>query len=146
MNGESWRADNPGQLRERIEFFRKHLEEQNVWPICWKAFPYKDPRSLDQNALINCAYADISQSTEEGVVDVRRRCKLHFGVPILRAHDEEFRGVYDKIVRPHAYEDKLSIMDFLPVTSRMKKPQASEYLDTLFREHAGVRFQERKVA
>lgn len=51
MNGEAWIARNPGQLRERLEFFRKHLEEQNVWPICWTAKKYTDPRSVDQNAL-----------------------------------------------------------------------------------------------
>jgi hypothetical protein len=46
------------------------------------------------------------------------------------------------MVKPHDYEDKLAIMDFLPVTSRMKKPQATEYIDTVQREYAqrGVRF------
>ena len=146
MNGESWKADNPGQLRERIEFFRRHLEEQNVWPICWKAFPYEDPRSLDQNALINAAYGDIAKQMQEPVIDVRRRCKLHYGVPILRAYSEEFRRLYDRVLMPQPYEAKLLLMDYVKVTSDMKKPQATEYIDTLFREHPKVRFQERKVA
>lgn len=143
MQGEYWIARNPGELRKNVDNFVKHCEEKNVWPICWKSEPYKDPRSLDQNALINAAYADIAKQSGEGVVATRRRCKLHYGVPILRAHDEEFRGIYDRVVRSHAYEDKLEIMDYLPVTSRMKKPQATEYIETLFREHPNVRFQER---
>jgi hypothetical protein len=143
MSGDHWIARNPGELAERIVNFQRHLEDRNEWPIMWKAQLYEPPRSIDQNALIHAMYADIAkQSDGEGVVDVRRRCKLHYGVPILRAHDEEFRSVYDKMVKPHDYEDKLAIMDFLPVTSRMKKPQATEYIDTVQREYAqrGVRF------
>lgn len=143
MNGEAWKADNPGDLRKRLEFFRQHIEEKNVWPICWKAFPYKDPRSLDQNALIYAAYADISRQQEEPLIDVRRRCKLHYGVPILRAHCEEFRSIYDRVLKPQPYEAKLLLMDWVKVTSDMKKPQATEYIDTLLREHPQVRFQER---
>lgn len=100
--------------------------------------PLLEKRSLDQNALINVLYGDIARQIEgEGVVDIRRRCKLHFGVPILRANDAEFRKVYDSVVKPHPYETKLQIMDYLPVTSIMKKPQATEYIDTIQREYAG---------
>lgn len=147
--GDYWLARNPGELKTRLHAFGEHLEKRNEWPIAWKAEIYKDPRNLDQNALIYAMYADIAPQTDlGGVVDVRRHCKLRYGVPILRAHDEEFRAVYDKIVKQHTYEDKLEIMDFLPITSRMKKPQCTEYIDTVMREFAskGVRFQERQVA
>jgi hypothetical protein len=103
------------------------------------------PRSLSQNDLINAMYGDIAAHTEgEGIVDIRRRCKLHYGVPILRAHDAEFREIYDRVIKQHTYDDKLAMMDYLPVTSRMSKSQATEYIDTVQREYAekGVRFSE----
>lgn len=143
MQGEIFVARNPGELRTRLDNFGRMVEEQNIFPVFWKWGKYDKARSLDQNSIIHALYSDIAKQREgEGVIDVRRRCKLHFGVVILRAHDEEFRGIYDKIIRPHEYEDKLKIMDFLPVTSRMKKPQASEYIDTVIREYSelGVDF------
>ena len=117
------------------------------WKKCTEMeqpFMKKSDALTVQNDLIYMLYADIERYTEgEGIVDIRRRCKLHYGVPILRAHDEEFRKVYDKSVKPLPYEDKLEIMDFLPVTSRMKKPQATEYIETIMREYSqrGVQFQ-----
>lgn len=100
--------------------------------------PWSRHRTNDQNSFINTMYRDIAKQLDgEGIVDVRRRCKLHYGVPILRANDEKFRGIYDKVVRPHIYEDKILIMDFLPVTSLMNTAQASEYIETVIREYAG---------
>ena len=58
------------------------------------------------------------------------------GVPILRAGSEEFRAQYDKVIKPHDYETKLAIMEWLPVTSLMSKEQFSEYLDTVIREYS----------
>ena len=137
-------ARNPGDLRDKLDHFVRTTEDANEWPVCWEAKKYEADRTLPQNDLIYMLYADIERYTEgEGIVDIRRRCKLHYGVPILRAHDEEFRKVYDKSVKPLPYEDKLEIMDFLPVTSRMKKPQATEYIETIMREYSqrGVQFQ-----
>jgi len=145
MMGDFWLARSADEVRDRVEIFADWLIERDDYPVCWKAKRYVHPRTLDQNALINVLYGKIADQTEgEGVVDIRRRCKLHFGVPILRANDEAFRQVYDKVVKPHDYETKLEIMDYLPVTSRMKKDQATEYIETVQRDYAGrgVRFEE----
>jgi hypothetical protein len=92
-------------------------------------------RSLPQN---DCSFAWYEQLARELREDDtrgwRRFCKLHFGVPILRAEDEDFRAVYDKAVRPLDYERKLALMDYLPVTSLMTKAQKSKYLDDM-RDH-----------
>jgi len=141
---EFWMVSNEFQ-RDRCRDHVGGLDLSQKWRV--KVEPYQPTRSFDQNSIINAMYGDIAnQSDHEGVVDVRRRCKLHFGVPILRAHDADFRAVYDKIVRPHDYEDKLKIMDFLPVTSRMKKPQATEYIETVMREHVQKGFVFKEVA
>ncbi len=98
---------------------------------------YDPARSLDQNDLIYALYADIAkQKSDETTLDVKRRLKLHHGVPILRAEDKEFRHFYNQTVLNLDYESKLRSMDILPVTSRMKKKQSSQYIDTILDECA----------
>lgn len=94
-------------------------------------------RSLDQNAISHAIYAQVAAQLEDQTVqEVRAECKLRYGVPILRAGSEEFRAQYDKVIKPHDYETKLAIMEWLPVTSLMDKAQFSEYLDTVIREYS----------
>jgi len=94
-------------------------------------------RSRDQNDLSHALYAQIAAQLEDQTVqEVRAECKLRYGVPILRAGSEEFRAQYDKVIKPHDYETKLAIMEWLPVTSLMSKEQFSEYLDTVIREYS----------
>ena len=93
-------------------------------------------RSVEQNKLqrlwINEAVEQLEDETAE---EKRAYCKLHFGVPILRNENEEFREKYDRIIRPHSYEDKLTMMalplDF-PVTRLMTTGQKKRYLDDIW--------------
>jgi len=96
-------------------------------------------RSLDQNAISHCWYEQISRELrEETALGVKRYCKLHFAVPILRAEDEEFRSFYDHAIKPHLnYEEKLQAMDMVPVTSRMSVTQLSQYLEAMQVHFAG---------
>jgi hypothetical protein len=93
-------------------------------------------RSLDQNDMFYALYQQVAeQKDDESIRDVRRYCKLHFGVPILRASVPGFKAMYDKAIRDHLeYEEKLEAMDFLPVTRLMTKKQGTEYIDTIIRE------------
>lgn len=96
-------------------------------------------RSLNQNAISHAWYEQISRELGEGTPeDVKCECKLRFGVPILRAEDEDFREMYDASIKRHlSYEQKLKAMRFLPVTSLMTKNQLSRYLEDMQREYAG---------
>lgn len=93
-------------------------------------------RSVDQNRLqwlwVNEA---AEQLQDESAEDKRAYCKLHGGVPILRAENDEFREAYDRVIRPHSYEDKLVMMrvplDF-PVTRLMSTGQKKQYLDWMW--------------
>jgi hypothetical protein len=87
-------------------------------------------RSLDQNAISHAWYEQISRELREDAPDdVKAECKLRFGVPILRAHDEDFREIYDASMKGHlSYEQKLRAMRLLPVTSLMTVQQLSQYL------------------
>jgi hypothetical protein len=97
-------------------------------------------RSTEQNRLAFKWYVEISDQTGEDREDVRARCKLEIGVPILRAEQEKFRATYDRLIRPLAYPEKLALIrDIeLPVTSLMNVDQMSRYLDVVFRRHAEI--------
>ena len=101
----------------------------------------KGDRSLDQNAMINTLYGDIARQADDlSVLDVRRQCKLHYGIGILKAADPEFAAWYDANIKPMTYEAKLMLMTHLDVTSKFSKAQASEYLDTIIREYTSQGF------
>jgi len=87
-------------------------------------------RSGDQNAISHAWYAQVARELrEDDERGVKRFCKLHFGVPILRAEDDEFREAYDGTIRGAlSYPQKLVAMDMLPVTSRMTTIQLSKYM------------------
>lgn len=84
-------------------------------------------RSIPQNALTHAWYAQIARELrEDDELGWKCYCKLHHGVPIMRA-DDEFRSTYDAVIKPLAYEQKLVAMRCWPVTSLMTKEQLSKY-------------------
>jgi hypothetical protein len=95
-------------------------------------------RSAEQNRLSHKWYKEISEQTGEAVEDVRARCKLEIGVPILRAEVEPFRKTYDRLIRPLDYADKMDLIrdTDMPVTRLMNVDQMSRYMDEVFRRHA----------
>lgn len=97
-------------------------------------------RSSEQNRLAFKWYVEISEQTGEDREDVRARCKLEVGVPILREAHEKFRATYDRLVRPLHYSEKLELIrdTEMPVTSLMNVEQMSRYLDIVFRRHAEI--------
>jgi hypothetical protein len=89
-------------------------------------------RSLDQNAISHAWYEQLARELrEDDALGWKCYCKLHHGVPILRAEDEEFREAYDATIKGMTYEQKLKVMRMLPVTSLMTKPQLSKYLEAM---------------
>ena len=89
-------------------------------------------RSLPQNAFTHAWYGQIARELrEDDDLGWKCYCKLHHGVPILRAEDEEFRETYDKAIKGLSYEQKLIVMRLLPVTSLMTKEQLSKYAEAV---------------
>lgn len=87
-------------------------------------------RSLSQNAISHVWYEQIARELrEDDAMGWRCYCKLHHGVPILRAEDAPFREFYDASIKRLTYEQKLQAMKFVPVTSIMTKEQLSDYLE-----------------
>lgn len=95
-------------------------------------------RSSEQNNLSHKWYAEVSEQTGEEREDVRARCKLEIGVPILRDGSEAFRKTYDRLIRPLAYADKLDLIRDadIPITRLMNVEQMTRYMDEVFRRHA----------
>lgn len=135
-------------LAEFEDFVR--LGRTLKWPqtLQWNAGA---DRSLEQNRTQFLWAREAAEQRGDMTADeVRCEWKLVFGVPILRAENDDFRAVYDEAIKPLPYELKLKAMRFLPVTSEMTVKQMVAYLDTIQRECAeqGIRLTdpERKAA
>lgn len=99
-------------------------------------------RTADQNSLQHKWHQEAAGQLREGAAeDYRAYCKLHFGVPILRAEEPDFRAQYDAIIRPLPYEQKLALMktpiDF-PVTRLMTVKQKTAFLDAVQTHYMGL--------
>lgn len=95
-------------------------------------------RSLDQNGISHVWYEQVARELREDTpLGVKCFCKLHYGVHIMRAEDEEFRTLYDSVIKPLSYEKKLEAMKVWPVTSIMNKDQLSQYLTAMQAGYAG---------
>ena len=89
-------------------------------------------KSTPQNSLHHKWLTEVAtQNKQHTREQYRGICKLHCGVPILRAASEEYREAYDRLVKPLSYEVKLKYMEApldFPVTRGMTDEQMSEYL------------------
>lgn len=89
-------------------------------------------RTLPQNDITHVWYGQIARELpEDDALGWRCYCKLHHGVPIMRAEDDEFRSMYDSVIKGRTYEEKLLMMKYLPVTSLMSRKQLSAYAEAV---------------
>ena len=126
-----------GKLSEAITKITAMFREHKFLVVSIR--PGKD-RTLDQNALWFAMYQRIAQMTEIGdVEDARRYCKLHYGVPIMRKADEDFRNAWNVSFLMLTYETKLELMgpcalfgpDGFPVTRLFDRAQGIAYTDKI---------------
>ncbi|OGT59746.1 MAG: hypothetical protein A3E01_04595 [Gammaproteobacteria bacterium RIFCSPHIGHO2_12_FULL_63_22] len=111
-----------GDIREA---FTAHGFVKGTWTT-------NKPRSTDQNAISHAWYAQLAtELRDDDELGWKCYCKLHHGVPILRAESDEFREAYDAAIKGLTYEQKLKVMRLLPVTSLMSKAQLSKYLEAV---------------
>lgn len=91
-------------------------------------------RSAEQNRLQWLWMKEASEQLgDQTAAEWQAYCKLHYGIPILREDDSEFRDAYDEIIKPLHYEQKLRAMEkFFPVTSLMTTKQLTRYLDEVY--------------
>ena len=116
------------------------LDENSIHNVTFQC----DDRSSEQNRMQFQWFRDLEKQGDQTASQYRGYCKLCIGVPILRQVDEEFREVYDKIIRPLDYPDKLALMVEpidLPVTSRMDVKTMTRYLDEIVKHFSQEGFQ-----
>lgn len=112
-------------------------------PLRISVSPLSHKRSAGQNSLKDIWYREIEkQGREMSTRDARRLCKLTIGVPILRGGKskecERFRVFWDSAIKHKlSYEEKLAMMDYVPVTSLMTEAQMRSYLTTMQETFAG---------
>ena len=128
----------PAKERERIAA-NLHAFVMSAFPgkeLRVEVYRYVKRRTGEQNALAFAWYAEVAaKHAQESARDVRRYCKLHHGVPIMRTDDAEFRDAYDAVIKPLAYELKLIAMDHWPVTSLMDTVELSLYLEAIQQDY-----------
>lgn len=120
------------------------VKDDGVFLVTIKSLSKRDQRSIDQNRLQFKWYSDSAKQGDSTAVEYRAYCKLHFGVKLLRAQDEEFRAIYDRVIRPLQYADKLNLMIEpidLPITSRMSVETMAKYLKEVSDHFLGLGFQ-----
>jgi hypothetical protein len=110
------------------------MTDKSICPTCKRAYKRSNP----QNNISHAWYLQLAeQLPEDDALGWKCFCKLHFGIPILRAEDAEFKVIYDKTLRHLEYSQKLQVMKVLPVTSLMTADQLSKYLDAMQSEFLG---------
>ena len=92
---------------------------------------FRNLRNNDQNSLSHVWYLQIGEFMGKTPIQAKAYCKLHVGVPVLRAEDQEFCAKYDRLLKPLPYETKLELMEWFPVTSLMTMGQFSRYMSDL---------------
>lgn len=94
-------------------------------------------RTREQNRLqFLWAREAAEQRGDRTAEEQRSEWKLRYGVPIMRQDSPEFREVYDRLIKPLSYPQKIAAMELIAVTSLMKVRQMVAYLDNIERECA----------
>ena len=92
-------------------------------------------RTRDQNALLWKWNGEIAaQAGDRTAQDVHSENKLIHGVAIRKTEDE-FRDIYDRLIRPLEYAEKIALMGppiDLPVTRDMGVRQMSQFMDAVY--------------
>ena len=100
-------------------------------------------RSTAQNSTAAMWYKQISDALGDKVKEVKGRCKLEFGLPIMQRDRpdwiEEYSPHYDDLMAsPLTYELLVLRMSFIPMTSLFTTKQMAEYMDAIQREYLGM--------
>lgn len=132
--GEAWIIKDETQLLALADHIRTQLAGGSFVHVKLN----DEARTPDQNALLHATLRDVAkQKGDESVDELKRYVKLHFGIPIRREEDEEFKHWYDAKVRSiYSYEQKLALMDVIDVTSDMNKEQFTRLIDNVIHHYA----------
>lgn len=119
-----------GDLSDLNRWLKSKFAPSHAYVVTVKL--YRKKRTLDQNGQLRIWYEQMAKELpEDNLQGWERYCKLHHGVPILRAEDLKFRQFYDLAIKKLDYEQKLQAMDYTPVTRLMNTDQFNRYFSAL---------------
>ena len=101
---------------------------------------HQNNRKNAQNALQFHWFREMEMQGDNDAEWYRAFYKLTVGVPIARESSEGFRELYDRVIRPHDFETKLSLMGWavdLPVTREFTTKEMTRYLSGVLRDATG---------
>ena len=131
-SGQRWWLQNRHQLNAFVEWVEGQWEAGKKPTVQMLA----TDRTTDQNAMFYGLYRDIAEQMQDrSIIDVKRDCKLRYGVVIKKGADPEWATWYDQAIKPMTMEQKLYLMDDYPITSEFTKEQATTYIDTIIAEY-----------
>ncbi|MES9841202.1 MAG: hypothetical protein ABW134_11670 [Candidatus Thiodiazotropha endolucinida] len=116
----------------RLMTWVNQAPKDRTWKVTLEE--YSKTRSNEQNRLQRLWLKEAEKQGDMTAEEYRGYCKLHFGVPIMRRDSEEFQEVYDRLIRPRPYVEKLELMMIpmdMPVTRIMTVKQKTEYLSSM---------------
>lgn len=128
------------QVQDAIKFARGLL---GFGPVVIEVRKESRHRTWEQNKLQRLWVGEAEQQGDMTAEEYRGYCKLHFGVPILRAESDLFAAKYEQHIRYLPYETKMALMmepfDF-PVTRLMNTDQKTRYLNLMYVHLTGLGF------
>lgn len=99
-------------------------------------------RSLDQNALLHVLFSEIAKQRDDmTLLDIKGECHRKFGLPI-KLQDPQFAWVWEQTGAKLPYEKQCKYLasGVLNVSSRMTKPQLTQYIDEMVRDYREAGF------
>lgn len=130
--GQRWFLNSQHQLNSFVEYVQGQWA-QSKSPVV--EFIAKD-RTENQNAMFYALYRDIANAMQDKTaIEVKRDCKLRYGVVLRKMADPEWAAFYDEHIKPMGFEGKLMLMDDLPITSTFSKKQASDYIESILSDY-----------
>ena len=131
ITGQQWSLNSEAALQNFLVEARLRIDAGKPVTVCF----CEGLRTPDQNSMFHGLCADAAVVMDQSEAEIKRYCKLHFGVPLAR-ENEKFRAKYDQSLKNFDYSTKLLCMDLLPVTSLLSKRQFSIMLEQILAHYA----------
>lgn len=140
MFGEFWLIKDPLEIKDRVNAFKRFLEDEWNWdkPISWQVKEYKPRRSISQNDLFHVWVRDMHRHFKKsgGFTGTEEELKLMVKYKFLGTEDIEVsKTTIPAQVRRTSTLDRGEMLYFMEQVEawcidlgvKLTKPQNSEY-------------------
>lgn len=103
----------------------------------------RESRTLKQNAWTHQAYKMLSVQGDMTASEYRNYCKYHFGLSIRASKEPEFAEMLKPMLTALVYEQRLSAMQYIDVTSTFDVEQMTAYIEEIITAFSDYQLPER---